>query len=177
LRRIWTLLLAASVGIWFSVSLLVWADVALLSGVLGVLLCIYSGFSLLTPQVPPPGRWEGWLSPAIGAVNGFFTGITGSSVVPGVLYLQALGMERDALVQAMGVLFTVSTGVLAAALAGSNLLSMEMGVLSGVALVPSFLGMVLGQRIRRLLPESRFRKVFFTALLILGAYIIMRNLF
>ena len=92
-------------------------------------------------------------------------------MVPGVLYLQALGLPRDLLVQAMGILFSLSAAVLALALARHRLLPPDLLLLSVVALVPAFAGMALGQRVRRRLSETRFRKVFFGALLVLGAYI------
>jgi uncharacterized membrane protein YfcA len=108
----------------------------------------------------------------LGAVNGILTGMTGSFVVPGVLFLQAIGLSRDQLIQAMGMLFTASTVALAVALQGNHLLTLELGTLSAAALLPAILGMVLGQRVRQSLPEQVFRRVFFIALLILGAYII-----
>jgi hypothetical protein len=66
----------------------------------------------------------------------------------------------------------VSTAALAAALQGNGLLTGELGILSAAALLPAVIGMVLGQRIRQALSEPLFRRVFFTALLLLGAYII-----
>lgn len=91
--------------------------------------------------------------------------------MPGVLYLQALGLPRDILVQTMGVAFTVSMVTLAAALTRYEILSAELGLLSAAAVVPALLGMVLGGQVRRRLPEQRFRQVLFAALLLLGLYI------
>jgi uncharacterized membrane protein YfcA len=171
LRRFWTLLAAACIGTWFGAGILARADAGLLSGLLGILLCVYSGMSIAAPQIPPPGRLERSLSPLFGAASGFVTGLTGSFVVPGVLYLQALGLPRDILVQTMGVAFTVSMVTLAAALARHDLLSADLGLLSAAAVVPALLGMVLGGQVRRRLPEQRFRQVLFAALLLLGMYI------
>ena len=58
-----------------------------------------------------------------------------------------------------------------AALGGSGLLGAELGLLSAAALLPALLGMALGQAIRRRLPEARFRRVFFLALMLLGGYL------
>ena len=91
---------------------------------------------------------NGW-APLAGLVNGVLTGMTGSFVVPGVMYLQALGLSRDALIQAMGMLFTVSTLALGFALQANDLLRMEHGALSTMALAPAVAGMVIGQRIRK----------------------------
>ena len=105
-------------------------------------------------------------------MNGVLTGMTGSFVVPGVLFLQATGLSRDMLIQAMGILFTLSTLSLAMALQSNGLLTMQATVYSGLALVPALIGMVLGQAIRQRLSESLFRRLFFSALLILGLYIL-----
>ena len=102
--------------------------------------------------------------------------MTGSFVVPGVPYLQALGLPRDMLVQAMGVLFTLSTLALGLALSGRGLLGAETGLISLAAVVPALIGMVIGQRLRRRIDEAAFRKVFFSALLVLGAFIVARAL-
>ncbi|MEL0021615.1 MAG: sulfite exporter TauE/SafE family protein [Rickettsiales bacterium] len=176
MRRLWVLLVVACIAIWLSSALLAGSDTALLSVVLGLSLCLYSGLSLTRPQVAAPPEKERWLSPLVGAVNGALTGLTGSFVVPGVLYLQALGMPRDVFIQAMGVLFTVSTVALAFSMSGRGLLPTELGLLSCVGLVPAFVGMYIGQKLRKRLSEERFRQVFFVSVGVLGAYIIARSL-
>ncbi|MCR2730907.1 sulfite exporter TauE/SafE family protein, partial [Salmonella enterica] len=60
---------------------------------------------------------EPWLGPLCGLVTGALTGATGVFVIPAVPYLNALGLARDDLVQALGLSFTVSTLALAAGLA------------------------------------------------------------
>ena len=176
MRRLWSMLLLICVATWFGVHVLAMAETALLSALLGGLLCLYAGLSLARVTVPGPGRSEPWISPMIGLVNGALTGMTGSFVVPSVIYLQALGLPRDAFVQAMGIVFSVSTLALAVSLGGQRFLSMELGVVSALAIVPAIVGMVFGQKIRRCLSEAVFRRVFFYAVLILGAYIIGRSL-
>ncbi len=78
LQRIWTLLLASVAGIWAGVQILTTADPALLIGLLGTLLFVYSAISLARPQIPPPEKNETWLSPVMGAAGGFMFGLTGS---------------------------------------------------------------------------------------------------
>lgn len=175
-RRLWTLLVAVCIATWFGVRVLAHTDTALLSALLGVLIGVYAALNLIRPHVPEIGGSEIWLSPIIGGVSGVLTGMTGSFVFPGVLYLQALALRRDEFVQAMGILFTVSTAALAASLGDNRLLSMELGTLSMGAVVPALIGMVLGQKVRQGLSEIIFKKVFFGALLILGVYIVLRSL-
>jgi uncharacterized membrane protein YfcA len=172
LGRIWPFLAMATVTVWLGALALTRIDLALLSALLGALLIVYSAFDLAGLRLAIAARHEAWLGPLAGAANGVLTGMTGSFVVPGVLYLQALGLTRDILIQAMGLLFTASTLALAVALGGNDFLSLELGAWSAAAVLPAILGMGLGQRVRQALSEPLFRRVFFIALLILGGYII-----
>jgi len=174
LYRLWPFLVAASVTVWVGATALTRIDLPLLSALLGVLLIAYAATSLAGVRFKIAVRQEIWAGPLLGAINGILTGMTGSFVVPGVLYLQAISLPRDMLIQAMGMLFTASTLALAIALHGNNLLTIELGEMSVVALIPAIIGMVLGQRIRKILPDRRFRQVFFAFLLVLGVYIISK---
>ena len=172
LARIWPFLLMATVTVWIGATALVMIDFSWLSGLLGVVLVLYAGINLVGIRFALPVRQESWVGPVAGAINGVLTGMTGSFVVPGVMYLQSIGFSRDQLVQSMGMLFTLSTLALAGALQGNNLLSFQAGILSTLAVIPAIVGMMIGQRIRQNLSEKKFRRVFFVSLLLLGVYII-----
>lgn len=172
LRRIWPFLLMAGITVWLGALALTRVDLRLLSALLGLLLAVYAAVSLAGLKLALTARQEAWAGPLLGSVNGVLTGMTGSFVVPGVMFLQAIGLPRDLLVQAMGMLFLVSTLALGAALGGNDFLNFELGLVSAAALVPTLAGMALGQHLRRRLPEQRFRQIFFVALLLLGGYIV-----
>lgn len=172
LHRLWPFLLLAAATVWIGALALTRVNLAWLSALLGLLLVVYATVSLAGLRFTVTPRQENWLGPLIGVVNGVLSGMTGAYVVPGALYLQALGLPRDTLVQAMGLLFLISTLALAAALGGNGFLNAELGGISAAAVVPALAGMALGQHIRKRLPEQTFRQVFFAALLLLGAYII-----
>lgn len=172
LLRLWPFLLLATATVWLGATALTWVDLALLSALLGGLLVAYATLNLAGIRLTIPAQREIWAGPLFGTANGILTGMTGSFVVPGVMYLQAIGLARDQLVQAMGILFTVSTVALAVALQGNGLLTTSLGLVSGAAVIPAIIGMVVGQGIRRRLSENRFRQVFFIAILLLGVYII-----
>ena len=172
LLRLWPFLVMATVTVWVGAQALTRVDLSLLTALLGVLLVTYSMVTLRGIQLTIPARHETWVGTLVGAANGVLTGMTGSSVVPGVMFLQAIGLPRDMLIQAMGMLFTASTLALAVALQKASILTIENGILSFGAVLPAILGMILGQRVRSTLSERRFRKVFFVALLVLGAYIV-----
>ncbi len=172
LLRIWPFLVMATATVWLGATALTRLDLSLLSGLLGGLLVAYSTLNLSGVRLAISAQREVWAGPLFGTANGILTGMTGSFVVPGVMFLQAIGLSRDMLVQAMGMLFTASTVALALALQGNSILTTQLSLVSAAAVIPAAVGMVIGQRIRRRLSEKRFRQIFFIAILVLGAYII-----
>ncbi|OJA06816.1 sulfite exporter TauE/SafE family protein [Halomonas sp. QHL1] len=176
LVRLWPFLAMATFTVWIGAAALTRVNLSLLTALLGSLLIIYAVVNLTGIRIVVPSHHEFWAGPLIGSVNGVLTGMTGSFAVPGVMFLQAIGLPRNMLIQAMGMLFTVSTVALAAALQQANFLTLQYGAISAAAVVPAITGMVLGQRIRERLSEQVFRNVFFVSLLILGTYIIVNAL-
>ena len=176
LRRLWPFLTMATVTIWLGAQALQRVDLQWLSALLGVLLIVYAALNLVGIRLSIDHARERLAGPGFGLVNGVLTGMTGSFVVPGVLFLQAIGLPRDQLVQAMGMLFTLSTLALGLALGLGGLWTADLGVASLAAVIPAIAGMMLGARIRGRLSEQAFRRVFFLSILVLGAYIVVRAL-
>jgi uncharacterized membrane protein YfcA len=176
LVRAWPFFIAATASIWIGAMTLTRVNVSVLSALLGLLLAVYGALGLLAPPFAVARKAETWVGIVAGLFNGLFGGMTGAFAFPGVPYLQALGLTRDQLIQSMGMLFTASTVALALALGGQKLLSAEIGLASLLAILPALAGMALGQQLRRRLSEARFRKVFFSAQIALGGYIVLRAL-
>lgn len=176
LARLWLFMLAAVSTIWLGVSLSsslrMWALMALL----GFLLLAYSITGLFGSRISIPKRRALWLGPLAGILNGIFTGLTGAFEAPGAWYFRALGLTRNQLVQAVAMLCIASTAGLAVSLNEQRLLTTELAVVSVGAVAPAVIGMVLGQRLRKKIPQARFRRVYFVALLALGIYILTQSL-
>ncbi len=171
--RLWPFFLLAAITVWIGAGALTRVDLAWLSALLGLLLMVYSIVNLGGMHFKTSPRHEVWLGPLLGSMNGVFMGMTGSAVVPGVMYLQSLGLSRDVLVQAMGILFMVTTLALGIALQQNAFLTVQNGMVSLASLLPAVIGMLFGQRIRQDLSEVWFRRVFFVSLLLLSVYIVL----
>ena len=176
LRRFWPFLVAVALGTLATSGAVALVPADLLVILLGASITVYAALGLLTPPWPQPGSRERWLGPLCGLVTGLLTGMTGSFVIPSVPYLQSLALGRDRLVQMMGATFTVATLALALGLGGRGLIGggAALGTLAGV--IPAFLGMEIGRRLRGRLSEQAFRRALFTALLLLGIWMIGREL-
>jgi uncharacterized membrane protein YfcA len=140
--------------------------------VLGLLMIFYAvpllagaRIAISEPLVMPLGV-------AAGLANGILAGLTGSYTVPGVMYLQALGLEKDQLIQAMGLLFLLSTLALAVSLGSFGLLERREALASLGLVAPALAGVWAGQRLRRQLSEAGFRKLVLAAILLLGLYLV-----
>ena len=84
--------------------------------------------------------------------------------------------DRDKLVQALGLSFTVSTITLATALAYAGQIQTSLAWPSIIALAAALAGMGLGQLFRGRVKEETFRLYFFAGLLLLGAHLALRGL-
>ncbi len=176
LRRLWPLNLGVCVGTWGGAAFLSGLDGPYGALALGVALMVYAVSGLAALKLAVPQRAEPWLGPLAGAVTGAITAATGVFVIPAVPYMQAIGLQKDALVQALGLSFTVSTLALAVTLAGDRAFTWELAWPSLAAVVIALLGMRLGQAVRARLSPQTFRFWFFAGLLALGAYLAARGL-
>jgi len=167
-QRFWPMMLCIIVGTVGGSALLVRVD-PLWSGFgLGVALIVYAGYALLAPAFSVARAVERWLSPTVGLLTGVITGATGVFVMPAVPYLGSLNMDREELVQALGLSFTVSTVALAVGLFVHDAFRLDQLGISTMAIVPALIGMWLGQRVRMRISPKRFRQCFLLFLILLG---------
>lgn len=175
LRRFWPMMLAIIMGTMLGSSWLVGGDTGMTAGALGCALVVYSAYTLMARQLSVPRRVEIWASPMVGGITGIITGGTGVFVIPAVPYLQALGLKKDELVQALGLSFTISTVALAVGLGVRGAFQMDGLLLSGLAVMPALLGMRVGQNVRQRISATAFRRGFLICLLLLGGEMVARS--
>ena len=173
IKRLWPMLLMVAVGTGSGAVLLGMSGGHEMTRALGVALFVYALSGLFMPALRIPARHEVWLGPVCGLITGVITSATGVFVIPAVPYLQALGLQRDQLVQALGLSFTVSTLALAAALFWGGALGRgELGA-SLVVLVPALIGMWLGQWLRQRISAQAFKRIFFIGMGALGLHLML----
>jgi uncharacterized membrane protein YfcA len=144
---------------------------------LGALLVIYGLWGLWRPVLPDLSRMSGRCGAPIGALVGAATGMvtvaTAVFVMPLVPYLQALRLDKDAMVQALGLSFTVATLALAWRLqAGDHAL---LGPSSALALAAAFAGLWVGAQLRRRISSAVFQRALFVVFIGLGLANLLRS--
>ncbi|MFH3479106.1 sulfite exporter TauE/SafE family protein [Xanthobacter variabilis] len=174
--RLWPMLLGIVCGTIAGVSMLAGGDTHLTTAGLGVALVVYAVYALVAHPFVVAPRWERYLSMVIGLATGLVTGCTGVFVIPAVPYLQSLRFDRDDLVQALGLSFTVSTVALAVGLAAMGAWSAGDAGLSIFAVIPALIGMLIGQWLRRRISPPAFRRWFLIFLGLLGMELALRGL-
>lgn len=170
-RRTWPFLTLATGTIWFGVWGSSQWNPSALKAILSLVLILYGLLGLIGPAMVLPVHWRTTLGVVAGSLNGLLTGMTGSFIVPGVLYLQSIQLARDQLIQAMGLLFTLSTAMLAVALFVEGRFAPGISVASALCVLPALLGLAFGGHLRRRINEHAFRKVFYGSCILLGAAI------
>jgi uncharacterized membrane protein YfcA len=145
---------------------------------LGTVLVAYGLWGLARAALPDPGRFARPLGGVAGALSGLLTAATGVFVMPMVPYLQSLRLEKEVMIQALGLSFLVATLALALRLGPLAVLSGAAVPLAGhaIALGAAFTGLWLGSVLRRRLPLLVFQRALYSVFIALGALMLARAL-
>jgi uncharacterized membrane protein YfcA len=175
LRQFWPLYVAAIPGLLVGLYLLSWLNPVASAGVLGLVLIAYCLFAMAQPEFRLRPRVARMLTVPTGLINGVFNGLTGSQVMPALPYLMSLHLPAERFVQVINILFTGSSVVMALGLAKLGLLTPAVLLISATGLVPVFVGVFLGSKLRRWLAPKMFRIAVLAVLLVLGASMALRS--
>jgi uncharacterized membrane protein YfcA len=171
IRRLWPLMVGTALGIWLNRDMLTGPYARYGTIFLGILLVIYAASGLRKFIFSVASRDEKWIGGIVGLITGAISAATGVQVIPSMPFMQAIGMEKDELVQALGVYFTVATLALAFNLASDGLINAATAVPGVIAMTTSFAGMFIGQALRSQMQAETFRRWFLIAMIFLGIYL------
>jgi uncharacterized protein len=170
-KRLWPLLIGLAAGIWLDADMMTGPYARYGTALIGVLLVIYAIISLRKFALTVQPKDEKWIGGAIGLTTGLISGATGVQVIPSMPFMQALGMTKEELIQALGVFFTVATIAQAFNLSAAGLLDQSTALPGVIALAFSFTGMAVGQAVRTRLQPEAFRRWFLISMIVLGTYL------
>ena len=169
IRRFWPGLAAIVPGVWAGSELIGALAPGEAERGLGIALMLYAGLALARRGGGYAPRRERALTLIAGSANGVITGATGVLTIPMVPYMEALSIERDALVQLMAMVFCTSALALAFTLAETGRYDADLRNLSLWAVAPALAGVLAGEWLRRRMSTARFRTWLLAALAAVGA--------
>ena len=170
LRRFGSMAAAAVVGVFVVAVTLGKLGSPGTVGWLGLVLVIYALLALFAWRPVMPRAGEPWVNPLIGLASGAVAGITGMAAVPFLPYMQSLQISKNELIQGLGILFLFIIGALTLALVQQNVFDTANAIGGVAAIVPTFLGVWVGQKVRHAASPETFRKIFLYGMLALGLH-------
>lgn len=174
LRRFWPLLIAMWIGTFAGAHWLADVDLRVLNGVVGAVVALFSVTVLWQPRLSMPPRAEPYAGLLAGGLGGLLGGISTLFGPPILIFLSALELEKNAFVGCVTTIYLVSSFAVMGAFLDTGVMGRAELVSSALATVPLFLGMLLGERLRGRLDETRFRRLLLLVLLFSGVRLLWR---
>jgi hypothetical protein len=173
--RFWPTFVAILLGTWIGVKILSAIDEKMLMFLVGAAVIAFaflqgSKFRLQLPDqlVKPAGILFGGASGLIGGVSSFF----GPMLITYLISIR--GLSRNQFISSISFLYVSAVVPWTLMLYYFGLLDQRLLVYSTFATLPVTLGLLIGQRIRRLISEERFRYLIIGILVISGLSMLWR---
>lgn len=175
-KRFWPLLVGITAGVAISVSMLATLNIKTLYLILGTIVVVFASVlhRRLVFSVAP--RAEPLVAPVVGIMSGLVGGLSMLFAPIYVMYLSGLKLGKEFFVAAVSLANVWATIVLAFAMAKYDLFGGTDFVASLLALIPSSIGVLLGQWLRRYINEELFRKTLAVVLFLVGLNLVRRAL-
>lgn len=163
LRRFAPLLVTLTIGALVGTSLLARLDTQTLQLTIGPVAIVFAVASFLHPNLAVPARSEWWMGPVIGLFSGVIGGMTTFFGPVLAAYIFGLHLGRDAFVKGIAIIYVFAASLLMFGGIAHGYATPTLLGLSCLGMLPVYLGMRIGTRIRHRMDPEKFR------LLVLGA--------
>lgn len=127
-----------------------------------------------TPELNISPAQEKWASWVVGGLSGIMGGISSLMGPIIITYLMALRLSRESFVGTMSVIYLASSIPLYTAMAWVGRFGWAEVILSVCAMVPVFMGMAVGKRLRHRLSEVWFRRILLVFLALVAVALIFK---
>lgn len=111
-----------------------------------------------------------------GTLTGVIGGLTGLVVIPLVFFMMCSRVKKEEFVSALGLLLFISGVSLLVGYGLNSFMTKEMLLLSCLATLPAFLGVLIGERLRRHINEKNFKKLVLLLVCMIGVKILVTEI-
>lgn len=171
-RNVAPFIIGGTIGIPVGAMLLAYTNPAYLRVGVGVLLVIYSLYSLLRPKLKPIGSNVA-IDVGIGVLNGLLAGLTGLVGVIITVWCQLRGLPKDVQRTTFQPVMFASGLVTAASLTFAGAITTETVKLYFLGLPLMLIGMWSGFKLYGKLNDETFRKIILLLLLLSGVMLVV----
>ena len=172
-NRLWPFLLGAAAGVPLGVAILQWARPDYVRTAIGVLLVLFSAYSLARPSIKPVKSVGAIADAGVGFLNGILGGLTGLAGILTTIWCGVRGWGKDeqrAVFQPTGVAVFAMTGFW---LGVNGSISSNAIWLFIVGLPVLLVGTRVGLKLYGHLDEAGFRRVVLALLLVSGIALVV----
>lgn len=173
LRLFFTMILAALPGMAIGLQLLRQADNTLSVSILAIVLIIYGCWGWANHKFRIDDKLIPKFNPVVGFTTGIVNGATGSQIFPVMPYLLSLNISKDVLVQTINLSFTVNSLIMLGFLYRMNTLDTDSVITYSLGVIPVAIGVWLGGKIRKKIPETRFKRIVMILVATLGLLLLV----
>lgn len=175
LRRFWPFLVFLVPGVIAGAHFLATADPHTTKMVLGAIVAVISLIQLVGGGFTVPERARPWLNPVFGAASGVFAGMAGM-LVPAIIYCAAMRLPKNMLISLLALIALTGTAPLYITLFANGVLRGQALAISAAAMVPTFVGVALGTKLRNRISQRMFERILFAGLIVIGLNLVRLGL-
>ena len=161
-------------GMFLGLQILKQSDNSLSISILAGVLIIYGVWGWMNRQFQIDTKHITKLNPVVGLLTGMVNGATGSQIFPIMPYLLSLNLSKEVLVQTINLSFTLSSIIMLVALFNINALDTESILRYSLGIIPVTIGVWLGNKLRKKMPEQYFKQLVMLLIIILGGLLLLR---
>ncbi len=175
LSRFLFMILMSAPGMLVGLQLLRQTDNSASVSVLAVVLVIYGCWGWLNHTAKIEDAHIPKFNPFVGFTTGMVNGATGSQIFPVMPYLLSLNISKDVLVQTINISFTLNSLIMLGFLIHLNALDIDSIATYSLGIIPVAIGVWLGGKVRRRIPEHRFKQMVMGLIVALGILLLVNR--
>ncbi|MFT6033778.1 MAG: putative membrane protein YfcA [Arenicella sp.] len=173
LKLFLSMILASIPGMVVGLQLLKQTDNTLSVSILALVLIVYGCWGWANHQFRIDDKFISKLNPLVGFTTGIVNGATGSQIFPVMPYLLSLNISKDVLVQTINLSFTLNSLIMLGFLYKMNSLDTDSIFTYALGIVPVAIGVWLGGKVRKRIPEARFKRIVMVLIISLGLMLLI----
>ena len=172
-KQFLSMILMSAPGMAIGLQLLRQSDNSASISILALVLIIYGCWGWLNHQFKIDDKHISKLNPVVGLTTGIVNGATGSQIFPIMPYLLSLNINKDVLVQTINLSFTLNSLIMLGFLYSMDTLDTDSIITYSLGVIPVAIGVWLGGKVRKRLPEKRFKQSVMVLIVGLGLLLLL----